>query len=116
VFAARSGTPYCGGSADAQLHFFLGELFDDVAGVGQGAGETVELGDDQGVAGADGGQGLAQAGPVAGGAGQSVVGVDPVLGYAEGGESVLLGGEVLFIGRDAGLADDVGGHGGNCSV
>lgn len=52
------------GAADAELHFFLGEFFDDVAGVRERAGEPVEFGDDQGVAGADGGEGFAQAGPV----------------------------------------------------
>ena len=44
------------------------------AGVGDGAGEPVELGDDQGVPGADGGERLVQAGPGPRGAGQALVG------------------------------------------
>ena len=55
-----------------------GELVGDVAGVGQRAGEPVELGDDERVAGAAGGERLAQAGPVAVGAGEAVVDVDAV--------------------------------------
>ena len=46
------------GSADAELHVAFGEVFDDVPRVGQGAGEPVELGDDEGVAGPAGGEGL----------------------------------------------------------
>jgi hypothetical protein len=41
------------------------------------AGEPVELGDDQGVAGAAGGEGLEQAGALAVGAGDAVVDVVP---------------------------------------
>ena len=47
-----------------ELHVFLEEFFDDVAGVGQRAGETIEFGEDQRVAVADNGQCLAQVGPV----------------------------------------------------
>ena len=52
----------------------------DVAGVGDRAGEPVELGDHQGVAGPHGREGLVQAGPGAAGAGESLVEVDPVFG------------------------------------
>ncbi len=48
------------------------------------AAEPVELGDDQGVAGAAGGEGIAQAGALAVGAGDAVVDVDPVGWHAEG--------------------------------
>ena len=98
------------GSTDAQLHFLLCQFFDDVAGVGQGAGEPVEFGDDQGVAGTDGGEGFTKTGPVPVGAGEPVVGIDPVFGHTQRGQPVPLGGEVLLVGRDAGVADDVGGH------
>ena len=75
-----------------------GELAEDVQGVGDGAGEPVELGDGEGVAVPDGGQGLVQARPGAAGAGQPLVEVDPVSGDAERGEVLPLGGEVLLVG------------------
>ena len=65
------------------------------AGVGHRPGEPVELGHDEGVAGADGGQGLVQAGAVAVGAGQPVVEVDAVFRDAELAQPVALRGEVL---------------------
>jgi len=84
------------GSADVEPHTGGGELVDDVARVGHGAGQPIELGDDEGVALSAGGQGLAQPGAVAVGAGQSVVEVDPLGVDAERGEGVLLGSEVLI--------------------
>jgi hypothetical protein len=50
------------GAADAQLHLPLGEVLDDVLGVGEGSGEPVKLGDDESVSLADGGQGFAETG------------------------------------------------------
>jgi len=88
-----------------------GELVDDVAGVGDGAGEPVELGDHKGVAGPAGGEGLAQAGALAVGAGDAVVDVDPVGLHAEGGKGLALRGQVLPIGADPGVADLDRGHG-----
>jgi hypothetical protein len=41
------------GPADAELYIALGEVFDDVPRIRQGAGEPVEFGDDEGVAGPD---------------------------------------------------------------
>jgi hypothetical protein len=38
-----------------ELHFGGSELFDNVAGVGKGADQAVELGDHEGVTGATGG-------------------------------------------------------------
>jgi hypothetical protein len=69
-----------------------------------GAGEAVELGDGEGVAVADGGQGLVQAGPGPAGAGQPLVQVDAVGGDAERGELLALGGEVLAGGPAPGIA------------
>ena len=66
-----------------------------MAGVGDGAGEPVELGHDEGVAGADGGQGLVEAGAAAAGAGEALGEVDPVVRDAERGQGLTLGGEVL---------------------
>jgi hypothetical protein len=48
------------GSADAEFHFPLGELFDDVPGVGERSREPLEFGDDHGVAGTDSGKGFPQ--------------------------------------------------------
>ncbi len=48
-------------SAKAELHFPAGEVLDDGSGVGEGAGEAVELGYDQRVAGPGGGERLPKA-------------------------------------------------------
>lgn len=86
--------------AQLQGHTAVGEVGDDVAGVGQGAGEAVELGDDQGVPAPARGEGFAQ--PRAGAVrpGEAVVDVDPLCFDAERGEGVALGGRVLLGGRD----------------
>jgi len=93
------------GTAQVQAHAASGELVDDVAGVGDGASEPVELGDHKGVAGPAGGEGLAQAGALAVGAGDAVVDVDPVGLHAEGGKGLALRGQVLPTGADPGIAD-----------
>src|SRR5665811_1312062 len=64
--------------ADVEFHFGGSELFDNVAGVGKGAGQVVELGDHEGVAAAAGGEGFAQSGSVPVPSGQAVIDVDPV--------------------------------------
>src|ERR1700740_978914 len=56
--------------------------------LGPGRAEPVQLGDGQGVALPDGGQGLVEAGPGAAGAGEPLVEVDPVRGDAEGGQAL----------------------------
>jgi hypothetical protein len=66
------------GSADAELHFAFSELFDDVSRIRQRPGEAAKLGDDQGIAAADGGEGFAQSLPFPVPAGQSVVDVGQV--------------------------------------
>jgi hypothetical protein len=78
----------------------------DLAGVGDRAGEPVELGDDEGVAGAYGGEGLVETGPVPAGAGEPFVEVDPLVRDAEGGEGLALGGEILQDGGTSGVADE----------
>ena len=85
-------------AAVTELHVGLGEFAYDVAGVGEGAGEPVEFGDQEGVAVPAGGQRLAQPGPGPAGPGQAVVDVDAVRLHAERGECVALGGEVLGVG------------------
>jgi hypothetical protein len=56
-----------------QFHTALHELIGNAAGVRHGAGETIELGHHQRVAGADGCKRLVEAGPQPIGAGQTVV-------------------------------------------
>lgn len=56
------------------------EVVTDRAGVGHGPGEPVEFRDDEGVAGADSGECLVEAGTLAIGAGEAVVEVDAFLG------------------------------------
>jgi len=64
-------------SADVEFHLGGGEFLDDVPGVGQGSGQPIEFGDDQGVPGAAGGECLAEAGSVSVAAGETVVDVVP---------------------------------------
>ena len=97
-------------AADVQPHSAAGELVDDVAGVGHGAGEPIELGDYQRVAAAAGSEGLAQAGSIAVGAGQPVVDIDAFRVNAERDKRVALRGEVLIDGRHPGVADLEFGH------
>ena len=94
------------GAAEGQADAAGDEGVADVSGVGDGAGEPVELGDDEGVPGADGGERLVQAGPGPCGAGEGLVEVDPVRRDAERGEDLALRGEVLQDGRAPGVADE----------
>lgn len=64
--------------AQAEADLPGGELLGDRASIRQGAGKPVELGDDQGVAGAARRESLAESRALAVGAGQSVVDVDAV--------------------------------------
>ena len=87
------------------LHTAGGEFVNDVARVGDGPGEPVELGHDERVAAAAGGERLAQPGSVAVRARQAVVDIDPLRVHAERGERVALHSEVLIDRRHAGVAD-----------
>jgi hypothetical protein len=93
------------GPAEVELDLTAGEVVDDVASVGQRPSKPVQLGDHQGVACSAGGKRLTQPGPVAVGAGEAVVDVDALGLDAEGSKAVTLGGEVLGVGGDAGVAD-----------
>jgi hypothetical protein len=95
------------GPSKAELDVALGEVLDDVARVGQGTGEPVELGDHEGVAGPAGGEGLLESGAFAVPAGEAVVDVDQVVQDPECLEACLLRGEVLLVGGDTGVPDQV---------
>jgi len=69
-----------------------------IARVRDRASEPVEFGDDEGVAFAQGGECLVQAGACAVGTGKSMVEVDPILTDAEFAKPLPLRGEVLGIG------------------
>jgi hypothetical protein len=77
-----------------------------VAGIGDGAGEPIELGDHKGVAGSDSGHGLVQAGAGTAGAAEALVEVDPVVRAAERGQGLALSGEILQDGGAPGVADE----------
>ncbi len=77
--------------------------------------QPVELGHDERVARADGGKGLVEPRPGPVRAGQPVIGVDALSGDAELFEGGLLGGQVLLVGRAAGVADQGGRHGQMCN-
>jgi hypothetical protein len=96
--------------AERQLDAAAGQVVADGAGVGHGPGEPVEFGHHEGVTFPDGREGLIEAGAVAGGAGEPVVEVDPVLGDAEFAQPVTLGGEVLGVGGAARVSDQRLGH------
>jgi hypothetical protein len=83
------------GAAEVERDAAVGELGEDVAGVGQGAGEPVQLGHHELVAGTAGGHRLPQSGAGSVGAGQPVVDIDPVRSDAEPPQSLTLRGEVL---------------------
>ena len=61
-------------------------------------------------------EGLIQAGSSAVGAGEAVIGVDAVLGYAELQKCLSLGGQVLAVGGAAGVSDAGCGHEGSVRI
>jgi hypothetical protein len=81
---------------------------------GSEPGEAVELGHDEFIAGAAGRERFTQAGSGAAGPGEAVVDVDPLGLDAERLERVALGGQVLGVRGDAGVADLESGHARKC--
>lgn len=98
------------GASDLQPDAVGGELVDDVARVADRAGEAIELGHHERVPGPGRGQGLAEPGPVAVGAGRALVDVDASRVDSHRLERLALGGEVLFGGRAACVPDERRGH------
>jgi hypothetical protein len=86
------------------------EVIEDLACVGQRACEPVEFGDDQCVALAAGGQGLAQPGAVTVSTGQAVVDVGALGPDARRRQRLALRGQVLLVGGYAGIADQQRRH------
>ena len=66
-------------AADIEPDATIGEFVDNILGVGHRTGEPAELGDDQGVAFAAGGEGFTQSGAVAVRPGESVVDLDLIV-------------------------------------
>ena len=87
-----------------------GQGLDDVAGLGQGAREPVELDAHKNVAAATGRQRLAQARADAGGAGHAVVDVDPGGVAPQSPEAVEVGGQLRAGDDDRGADDHGSGH------
>ncbi len=102
--------------AELQLHAPCRERVADRARVWHGTGEPVELGHYQGVATPDRSQRLVEtrAGPVR--PGEALVGVDAIGRHPELDQRVALGGEVLLVGRAAGIADQHMRHERDCNV
>ena len=92
------------GAPETEPHLPTGEVLDDGAGVGQRTGKTVELCDDERVAGATGGRCLTKTWPLAVGPGQTLVDVRLFGGDAERGEGISLSGQVLLVCRHSGEA------------
>jgi hypothetical protein len=90
--------------AQAQTHLAFGQVYRDRVSVGQRPGQPVELGHHQGVTG-PAGKCFTQTRPVPFGTGQPVIDVDALIVDAKLGQTVALGGEILLLGRDTGIAD-----------
>ena len=100
-FAARGGGIDALGQA-AQANLALLEGGDDLDEVPQGAAQAVQAPDDQGIAGAHVGQRLREAGPLGG---RAALGIGEHTLTAGSLEGILLQGEGLLVGRDAGVAN-----------
>ena len=82
------------GAAQVEAHLSDRQLVGNCPRIGEGPCQSIELGDDQGVALATRGECLTQTRSFTIGASQSVINVDPTLSYSKSGESVALGSEV----------------------
>ena len=81
--------------AEGQFHVSFPKPVGDGARIWDGPCQPVEFRHDQRVAFAHGGEGLVEAGSGAGGAGETVIGVDAILGDAQLQERLALGGQIL---------------------
>jgi hypothetical protein len=93
-------------AAEGELYAAGDQRVPNLAGVKHRPGEPVELGDDEGVAGPDGSQGLVQTGAGTAGSSEALVEVDPVVRHAERDQGLTLGSEILQDGGAPGIADE----------
>ncbi len=101
--------------AEGQLYAALQQPVGDGAGVRDGPCQPVEFRHDERVALAHGGEGLVQAGPGPGRAGEAVIGIDTLLGHAQLQERLALGGQVLPVGGAARISDERCRHEESCT-
>ncbi len=102
--------------AELELHTPRRERVADCARVRHRSGEPVELGHHQGVAAPDRGQRLVEAGAGSVRPGEALIGVDAIGRHSELDQRLTLGGEVLLVGRTAGVADQHMRHERDCNV
>ena len=94
-----------------QLDLTSQELVGNLTSIGHRAGQPVELGHDERVAGAHGDKGLIETGPCASAPGQAVIGVDALRDHPESDQGRALRCEVLPISGAAGVSDADSFHG-----
>ena len=103
------------GPAEGQFNVSFPKPIGDGARIWDGPGQPVEFRHDQRVACAHGGEGLVEAGAGAGGAGETVIGVDAILGDAQLQERLALGRRILPVGGTARVSDERCRHGRKCT-
>ena len=101
--------------AEGQFHASFPKPIGDGARIWDGPCQPVEFRHDQRVAFAHGGEGLVEAGADAGGAGETVIGVDAILGDAQRQALLELGGQILPVGGTARVSDERCRHGEKCT-
>ncbi len=102
--------------AELELHTPGRERVADRARVRHRSGEPVELGHDQGVAAPDCRQRLVEARTRPVRPGEALVRVDAICCHPKLDQRLVLGREVLLVGRTAGVADQHRCHGPDCNV
>ena len=102
--------------ARGQSHALFLKLIGNGAGIRDGPCQPVESRNDQRVPFTHGGEGLVEAGAGAGRAGETVIGVDAILGDTELQEGLPLGGQILPVGGTAGVSDERCRHGGSVRI
>ena len=102
--------------AEGQFYASFPKLIGDGARIWDGPCQPVEFRHDQRVACAHGGEGRVEAGAGAVRAGETVIGVDAILGDAQLQERLALGGQILPVSGTARVSDQRGRHGGSVRI